>query len=862
MRHLFIITFISINCFIYAQQLDSTNIEQKNDSIVYKALTDIYQADGSKIFWMGKNYRIEWNTKVHYPVFNIASTKGGLSILKKGGGQQTTSVRLADKKGKQYVLRSVNKNVTKALNHIMRGTFVQDIVQDGISASHPFAALTVPTLANAIGVFHTNPKLYWIPDDPQLGEYRTVLSNNVFLFEERPDEDCSQIASFGYSENVRGTPKTLEKIQNDHDHIIDQKAVLRARLFDMLINDWDRHDDQWRWATFKKDGTTIYKPIPRDRDQVFFVNEGLLMWIISRDFLMPKFQGFDHKIRNVKGLGFNARYFDRSFLNEPDLDDWIEEAKFIKQHITPEIIDEAIREMPPEICAISGEEIKSKLLSRLNDLPKYAKQYYQYLSEAVDVVGTNKRDYFKVNHLENGDMKVEVYKLSSKKGETKELKYQRLFKYGETKEVRLYGLANKDRFDISGNSDKGIKLHMIGGKGEDCFNDDSQISGCSKKNIIYDRSDKQNEFNIGKESRLKLSKDTLNNYYDRKLYKYNRNIPLASIGYNIDDGLILGGGMYFKRYHFRDSTFQRITANYAYRTTAFALKYSGLFSAISKTYNLKVDGEISVPRNVDNFFGLGNDSQKLTDDKSYYRVRSKLIDVSSSLERKVGKKSKWSFGAFYKYVEIRDTANRFISTLYPDVLSSNQLSPKHFSGISTTFDYDNRNNPINPSKGSRWITQLKFYRDFSNANHFIKLKSDFSFYTSINKDPRYVLALRFGGASNFCDYDFYHANYLGGKNYLRGYRSYRFGGDHYLYQNTEFRITLKNIRNYYFVGQWGLLFFHDIGRVWLKDEKSIKWHNGYGLGAWVNPFNATIVNLTFNSSSEENILVLNISFLF
>jgi hypothetical protein len=34
----------------------------------------------------------------------------------------------------------------------------------------------------------------------------------------------------------------------------------------MLIGDWDRHYDQWRWAEYKK-GQVIYRPIPRDRDQ-------------------------------------------------------------------------------------------------------------------------------------------------------------------------------------------------------------------------------------------------------------------------------------------------------------------------------------------------------------------------------------------------------------------------------------------------------------------------------------------------------------------------------------------------------------------------------------------------------------------
>jgi hypothetical protein len=37
----------------------------------------------------------------------------------------------------------------------------------------------------------------------------------------------------------------------------------------MLIGDWDRHDDQWRWAAFDEGKHTVFKAIPRDRDQAF-----------------------------------------------------------------------------------------------------------------------------------------------------------------------------------------------------------------------------------------------------------------------------------------------------------------------------------------------------------------------------------------------------------------------------------------------------------------------------------------------------------------------------------------------------------------------------------------------------------------
>jgi hypothetical protein len=43
--------------------------------------------------------------------------------------------------------------------------------------------------------------------------------------------------------------KLFNKMREDNDHTVDEEAVLRARLLDMLIADWDRHFDQWKWAT-------------------------------------------------------------------------------------------------------------------------------------------------------------------------------------------------------------------------------------------------------------------------------------------------------------------------------------------------------------------------------------------------------------------------------------------------------------------------------------------------------------------------------------------------------------------------------------------------------------------------------------
>jgi len=182
-----------------------------SDSVNTIYLTDIYDNGKFVSFWMGKNYRSLWKAIVELPIFDIGREKRGLKILKRGGGQQTRSIRMEAPDGKQYVLRSVNKYVEKALEEEFRNTIAEAVVQDGISSSHPYGAVTIPPLANAAGVMHTNPRIVWVPDDPHLGIYRKDLANNVFLFEERPAGDWSDAEFFGNSKDIISTTKLIKR---------------------------------------------------------------------------------------------------------------------------------------------------------------------------------------------------------------------------------------------------------------------------------------------------------------------------------------------------------------------------------------------------------------------------------------------------------------------------------------------------------------------------------------------------------------------------------------------------------------------------------------------------------------------------
>jgi hypothetical protein len=133
----------------------------------------------------GENYRKLWATPVTMKVFYLEKEKGGLKVVGKGGAKQTQSLQLKDSKGNDWRLRTVQKYPDRALPPDLRKTIVKDILQDEVSTSHPFSALIVPPLAQALGIPHSEPQIVYVADDPGLGEYRKDYANKVFLFEDR-----------------------------------------------------------------------------------------------------------------------------------------------------------------------------------------------------------------------------------------------------------------------------------------------------------------------------------------------------------------------------------------------------------------------------------------------------------------------------------------------------------------------------------------------------------------------------------------------------------------------------------------------------------------------------------------------------
>lgn len=845
----------------FAKPLDSTDasvvlgnqVSPRADSTTKPATEILPPIKGLKKYFMGQNYRHEWSAPVKMKVLDLSKEKGGLKIESLGGGTQTRSLRLVDKSGKEWVLRTVYKNTARAIPESFREKAGEVLMPEINSSAHPYGALVVPSLAKAIDITTASPELFFVPDDStNLGFYRLLFANTVCMLEARN-------AALNDAES-KTTSKTFSKILEDNDHRPDQEAVLKARLLDMLIGDFDRHMDQWRWGTNDTGKGKLYYPIPRDRDQAFFYSNGkTLRWISSRS--IPFLKGFQKDIPFVEWLNYSARDFDRVFLTGLGKEQWETTIDYFKKSMTDSVIQNAVKKLPPEIYAINGQSINNKLTSRREEIRKAALRYYKFISRRVNVIGSNQKEYFKVSNHGQG-LEVKVYE-KGRGGDTSFVMYNRIFDPSVTKEIRLFGLNDDDVFEIEENAASRIKIRIIGGKGNDTFD----IRG-NVENLIYDVRSDLNFVKNKSRTKDRFSTDIPVNETSIFGFQYNRTkFPQLLFSFNSDDGYMTGIGFSKRTHGFRNLPYasdQHLSALYAINRKALNIRYRGEFNHITRNIDLVVEGNYLEPA-LRNFTGLGNKT-KVNSDKefNFYRSRYHSFEMEALFRKRYFEKLHFLAGPyFYRYwSRYEDNVNSILGTPRQIGLDSLDVySNKSYIGAKLAMQFDNRNDRLVPTRGIFWNNEIVATAGSgTGSSNFTKFTSDLSIHASFKDEAKFVMVLAVGGGHIFSkNYEYFQALSLGVNNpNIHGFRKNRYSGSSLLYGSFEVRIKLFDLNSYILPGPVGITGFYDVGRVWLKNEESKKYHNAVGGGVYFIPFNSFIISATAGFSGNERLLNFNI----
>jgi hypothetical protein len=813
---------------------------------------------------LGDHYRKSFNETIDLNLLDLSTFKGGLEPIKKGGGNQTQSIRLEAKDGKQYAMRSLAKDPSATLGYeLSQSTAIQKLVADAFTASHPLSALPVAPMAEAAGVNHTNPELYYVPAQPALGKYNDQFGDKVYLVEERPDDDLwEEEVSFDNAEDIISTSKMLVEIRKSHKHVLDHDAMARARAFDILLGDWDRHDDQWRWTVDKRDdGLTYYSPIPRDRDQAFSHYDGALLGLAR--MLAPDTRPlapFKGKPRAIQWSTHGNRFFDATFLVGVDRETWKREARHLQETVTDEVIDAAFRDTWPEaIYRADAQKIIATVKERRDNLVDLVTDLYDFNAKVVDVAGTNKNDQFAIDIRENGDVMVRIFDADGDGDREGKAFFQRLFLAQETKEIVLYGLDNKDNFEFSGTGKPGMRIRLVGGTGEDQVRNENNQGSRLGKVYFYDYTEatKTSDFNevIGvKDRRSPIARY---NTYSRlsldKNYDFLSLVPV--IGQNADNGFLLGASGILTKYGFKKEPFasqHTLGGVIAMETKGLKFDYRGEFTDFFGESELQLEGSLSTSLYGVNYYGLGNETinEEVEKGLDYNRVRQQHIHFAPKLLRRPDPASEYTFGPRYSTIQTARTEDRFLAENFDDPAETGIFSNYTYLGLEGAYSFDNRDSKAMPTRGIHLELAGSYQLSLKGPGEsFPQLSGALTINQRLDRRGNLVLANRIGYAAVFTDNpEYFQAATLGGAGVnmnFRGFRRERFSGESALFLNNDLRLRLLNSNRRAVPFSFGLLAGYDLGRVWLESENSNTWHYSYGGGVFISPFDLATIRVSY-----------------
>jgi hypothetical protein len=782
---------------------------------------------------LGPGYRELWAVPIPVPVLDLASYGGGLEPLRLGGGQQTRSLRFEGGDGQMYTFRSLDKDVSRGMDPELRGTVAEDVLQDQISSLLPLSAMVVSPLLDSAGVFNPGPRLFVMPDDPALGEFREDFAGMLGWVEIRPDEDEDDpAASFAGAERVISSPRLYERLEEGSDNQVDARAFLRARLMDFLVGDWDRHPDQWRWAGFTEEvagrETLVFRPVPRDRDWALARIDGLLGLVAPLPW--PQYVGFGPDYPSPFRISWNGRGLDRRFLAGLSREDFRDETRRLLERVTPEVIDAAVETLPLPYLDVIGEDLTTNLRSRRESLPEFVEDYYDLLAGWVDVEATDEDEWVRIRHDVGGEGAVSVAIHDMQDGEPRpEPWFERTFLPGETREVRLYLMGGDDEVEVEGEGRR-IVVRVLGGGGDDRYADSS--TGHPTR-YYDDRGDNQATGRVEiDESEYDAPEDEQAEAHGARPRDWGaRWIPLPGGGYNPDEGFYFDLGGQRTGWAFREWPFaNRLTVQAGMSTSPAKARLAVRLEVPIGGTPIRNESELRYRgARFLNYYGLGNETSDEGPEERFQAVRS-LWDATTRFVVGAPRGLEFHLGPRYRRSRPRALEGSLLAEEAPYGFEAfNQLSVQ--AGLTW-----NRQRPGDPRPwglsavaAAEWVPPI-----LDVESRYWMLEGRLTGrWTGRELPLRPTLLVQAGGSHRIGDYPYHDAAYLGGASSLRGFREQRFGGDSALRLGSELRLAVTELL-LLFPGELGILGLADVGRVFLEGEESDRWHHGVGGGVWAS----------------------------
>jgi hypothetical protein len=804
-----------------------------------------YKASSLHKFLWGSNYRNLWTTPVTVKTINLDTAFGGLSVTNADTSATAKTLYLVNSSRNLYVLVSVNRMPGKLLSRDFRNTFVENIANDEISITNPYAAATIPVFEKAISNSGFPPDYVFVPKQPALGLYNTEYGNNFYKLIRLPDKYT------GSNEVYLTTNELLAMLKQDANTGIDEKTFIRERLLDMFLNDWNSGERQWMWKETINGDKKTFTPSRRDHDAAYTNYNGKITHIGFQLTGLSFIQSFEKDLRKVNRFNFQANDLDRRLLNATTLNEWQTIAEDLQQSITDTLIQNAIAQLPKEIYPLTGNDVVAKLKSRRAHLVEWATTYYRFISKEVEIPGTVQNEIFEVT---TNDSETSVHIYTNNNGIKSDTPfYARTFHSSETKEIRLSGLNGADKYSIEGSNTNNIKLKIIDGI-QKINKDTIAVNGVTEKVIVY--ADKNN-IQQSTEAPVKFISDTSFKQYSDKWFHYDRTGISPLIFYSREDRLYVELAYRYRHFKWGKMPFAS--------NQVISLHYSLLEHAFSVTYNaiipkLVAKSDFSLLANYDfvrwtYFFGMGNDTKFETgNSNSYYIMRTRQWVVQPSLSRGFGRNTVRISANVNGLRIINDTTRFLAKEYYPDKAS---YSWAMFANESISYTYQKFNDPIVPTKGVLFNTTITGSQSLNGVEHnYTDYAATAHFYIPLVS--KFSLNIRTGAETISGQPEFYQYPSIGGT-ILRGFVRDRFRGKTAFWNTNDIRY-ITSVHTHYFVGKAGLLAFVDDGRVWMPGEQSNTLHVAYGGGIILAPWHFGYADFNYGRSGKEHSIQVRVVF--